>query len=275
MKWFIKAINKIRKAFVWKGRDKVNGGSCLVAWDKVQRPLHLGGLGILNLEYMSWALQIRWLWLQKTDPNRPWKDLDIPIHSNATALFNIAIISQVGRGTQVQFWTDKWLFGCSLAEHAPLVVAAVPVRTRQQRLVADALTGLRWPTDIQGGLSMIGLYQYFQLWDALTEVELSADDDQLVWQFDSSGYFSSKAAYEAFFSGVITFEPWCWLWKAWAPAKYKVFLCLAIRNRCWTAALLSVACPILRSASSVIKMMKMFNISSPTVSSCRIFGFGS
>ena len=213
----------------------MNGGSCLVAWDKVQRPLHLGGLGILNLEYMSWALQIRWLWLQKTDPNRPWKGLDIPINSNAMALFNIAIISQVSQGTQIHFWTDKWLFGCCLAELAPLVVAAVPARTRQQRLVADVLTGLRWPTDIQGGLSMIGLYQYFQLWDALSEVELSAEDDQHVWRFDSSGYFSSKSAYEAFFNGAITFEPWRWLWKAWAPAKCKVFLWLAFRNRCWTA----------------------------------------
>jgi hypothetical protein len=52
-KWFIKAIDKIRRAFVWKGRQQVNGGTCLVAWDKVQRPLDLGGQGILNLENLS------------------------------------------------------------------------------------------------------------------------------------------------------------------------------------------------------------------------------
>jgi hypothetical protein len=52
-KWFIKAIDKIRRAFVWKARQQVNGGTCLVAWDKVQRPLDLGGQGILNLENLS------------------------------------------------------------------------------------------------------------------------------------------------------------------------------------------------------------------------------
>lgn len=56
-KWFVKAIDKMRRGFVWKGRPQVNGGCCLVSWDKVQRPLNLGGLGIPNLQLMGWALQ--------------------------------------------------------------------------------------------------------------------------------------------------------------------------------------------------------------------------
>jgi hypothetical protein len=31
---------------------KANGGCCLVAWEKVMRPIDLGGLRILNLEVM-------------------------------------------------------------------------------------------------------------------------------------------------------------------------------------------------------------------------------
>uniref|UniRef100_A0A0A9B2N8 Reverse transcriptase domain-containing protein n=1 Tax=Arundo donax TaxID=35708 RepID=A0A0A9B2N8_ARUDO len=30
-KWVIKAIDKIRRAFLWKGRKEVNGGCCLIA----------------------------------------------------------------------------------------------------------------------------------------------------------------------------------------------------------------------------------------------------
>ena len=56
---------------------KGNGGNCLVAWEKVQRPFEYGGLGIHNLEFFGWALRIRWLWAQKTDPSRPWAGLTI------------------------------------------------------------------------------------------------------------------------------------------------------------------------------------------------------
>ena len=52
--------------------------------------------------------------------------------------------------------------------------------------------------------------------------------------FYASGCYSSKSD-KAFFCGAVTFEPWHRLWKTWAPGKCKMFLWLAIRNRCWTA----------------------------------------
>jgi hypothetical protein len=80
-KWVIKSIDKIRRGFLWKGRKKVSGGSCLVPWDIIKRPLNLGGLGISNLLYQSWALQTKWFWLEKTDRNRPWVGLKFPIQA--------------------------------------------------------------------------------------------------------------------------------------------------------------------------------------------------
>uniref|UniRef100_J3ME16 Reverse transcriptase Ty1/copia-type domain-containing protein n=1 Tax=Oryza brachyantha TaxID=4533 RepID=J3ME16_ORYBR len=54
-KWVTKAIDK-RMGFLWSGQEKANSGNCLVAWDRVCRPI--GGLGILNMEDMNWALRI-------------------------------------------------------------------------------------------------------------------------------------------------------------------------------------------------------------------------
>ncbi|GJN23995.1 hypothetical protein PR202_gb11699 [Eleusine coracana subsp. coracana] len=91
---------------------------------------------------------------------------------------------------------------------APAIVTAVPLKIRQQRTVEQALMGRQWPTDIKAGLSLIGLYEYFHLWDALQEVELTTEQDRHIWKWDSSGTFSTKSAYQAFHNGAITFEPW-------------------------------------------------------------------
>jgi len=39
--WCLKAIDKIRRNFLWRGRKKANGGHCLIAWPKVARPKKL------------------------------------------------------------------------------------------------------------------------------------------------------------------------------------------------------------------------------------------
>ena len=65
-------------------------------------------------------------------------------------------------------------------------------------------------------------------------IHLSQEEDVHIWKLDGSGNFS-KSAYRAFFNGAIPFEHWRRLWKSWAPSKCKVFLWLAIWNRCWTA----------------------------------------
>jgi hypothetical protein len=64
-KWVIKSIDKIRRGFLWKGSKDMNEGNYLVSWDIITRPLKLGGLGVPNLYFQSWALQAKWLWLEK------------------------------------------------------------------------------------------------------------------------------------------------------------------------------------------------------------------
>jgi hypothetical protein len=54
-------------------------------------------------------LACRWLWMQKTDPSRPWAGLSVQVPHAVRALFDIAVVTKVGNGETTKFWTDRWL----------------------------------------------------------------------------------------------------------------------------------------------------------------------
>jgi len=151
--WALRAIDKIRRGFLWKGRKEARGGHCLLAWPKVTRPVELGGLGISNLQQLGWALRMRWLWLQKTEPDKPWNFLPIQVHQSVKSFFSMAVVTQVGNGTNTLFWTDRWLHGQSLDMMVPHLFGAISSRPKR-RTVHEAMTDRRWVSDIRGALTV-------------------------------------------------------------------------------------------------------------------------
>jgi hypothetical protein len=109
---------------------------------------------------MSWALRLRWLWLQKTDPDRPWTAFKIHVHPSVLAFFSAAVSSVVGNGRNTLFWTDKWLNGQSLHQLAPHFVKFVSSRANK-RSVHDALTTGSWVQDIRGAITVNVLTDFF------------------------------------------------------------------------------------------------------------------
>jgi hypothetical protein len=101
--WAIKVIDRIRRGFLWRGRKDALGGHCLIAWLKICRPKELGGLGISDLKILGWPLKMRWVWLQKTEPNHPWADFNINVPEQIKAFFAAAVYSEVGDGGVLSF----------------------------------------------------------------------------------------------------------------------------------------------------------------------------
>lgn len=123
-------------------------GRCTVAWEKVCRPIDMGGLGIPSIRLQGIALRLRWEWLKRTNPSRAWIDLPSNPDRLVQAFFAASITCNVGNGDNTYFWTDKWLDGQSIGQIAPWVLDGVPERIRRSRTVRDALRGERWIDDI-------------------------------------------------------------------------------------------------------------------------------
>ncbi|WVZ88911.1 hypothetical protein U9M48_035378 [Paspalum notatum var. saurae] len=207
--WAIKAIDKIRRG----EEKKLRGGHCLITWNKVQLPKELGGLGISNLQTLGCTLRMRWLWLQKTEPDWPWSLFPIKLHKSVHAFLSMAVETVVWNGKQTLLWKDRWLHGWCLEDLAPKLFALVPKRRINRRTVHDALLNHECVKDIQGALSIEVILEFLDLADCLADFELQPDVlDSHIWRFSPSGQYSSKSAYENFFQGSISFSPWERIW---------------------------------------------------------------
>jgi hypothetical protein len=69
----------------------------------VCRPIELGGLGISSLKELAWSLRMRWLWLAKTDPTRPWTSISIQVPKKVKDFFSMAMQTDLGNGATTFF----------------------------------------------------------------------------------------------------------------------------------------------------------------------------
>jgi hypothetical protein len=234
--WVIDELVKWMRAFFWAGKKEVNGGQCLVAWDTICRPTQFGGLGVKDLRLQGLALGVRWCWLRRTDPSRPWQGLPAINDSEANEVFQSLAKLFVGDGETTLFWRDSWINGRNVAEIAPEVAALVSTRRRNTRKVSDALHEDSWLSDVSGDLSIEGWMQCTLLWEHLERVPRDGSrPDRITWKGSASNLYTASATYNMLCQGRVTWSMAKPIWGSFAPLKCKIFGRLAIRRRQWTS----------------------------------------
>jgi hypothetical protein len=101
--WLFDEVDKWFRGFFWNAKDRASGGQCLVAWNQVCKEFEHGGLGVKNLRLQGLALRVRWEWLRRTDPDRPWQGLPPFSDAQAREVFDKLVKIQNGDGRQVLF----------------------------------------------------------------------------------------------------------------------------------------------------------------------------
>jgi hypothetical protein len=133
---------------------------------------------------MNVALRTRWLWLQRMDDSKPWKELNIQVPKMARQLFEGATYSVLGDGASTFFWTDNWLLDGRICELAPNLFKAVPRSALRQRRFCEGLAR-SWLDDVPPDLSALAVGELFQLTDRLTTIALAEGvEDVFRWRWE-------------------------------------------------------------------------------------------
>lgn len=231
--WTIKAIDKLRRSFLWNNDELASGGRCLVRWANICRPLEFGGLGITDLKRKSAALRVRWLWQRWTSTDRPWSDLPTAMDESTRSLFNAAVDFRLGDGLKLSFWRDPWLDGRSLDILAPDLYKACTMRNLS---VYQALFEGKWLRHFKQNLTAAALNQFLLVYAKLENVQLRPGTlDTVVWRWSADGTYSATTAYKLQFEGSIRTNFEDNIWNSGAPLKCRVFAWLAILGKCHTA----------------------------------------
>jgi hypothetical protein len=92
--------------------------------------------------------------MRKTEPSKPWAAFPLQVSAGIEAFFSMAVITEVGDGTNTLFWQDRWLSGQRISGISPLVAAMIPKKIANKRRVVEALTEWRWVSDIHGAATV-------------------------------------------------------------------------------------------------------------------------
>lgn len=202
-------------------------------WKRVCSPMEHGGLGILDIEKFSRALRVRWLWHAWRHPDRPWVGTKPPCDAKDRALFNAATSVSIGNGNTALFWHSCWIGPTPLKVCFPELFKH---SRRKNRSVAQALRDDTWISDLAHGDTTNRVRAVIDLHRLLLNnpVALQEDaEDQIRWDFESSGEYCARSAYRMQFLGSKKEEFKEHIWDAWAPAKLKIFAWLLHQDRLW------------------------------------------
>lgn len=161
--WVLKAIDKIRRAFLWKGSEEVVGGNCPVKWEVVCSPKDFGGLGVASLVGMCTTMKLRRAWIARVEADKPWRHLGVTLQGDDLEKFMTSTNVIVGSGKNTLFWYDAWLDGSPLAVVAPDIMDAVQDSVKSKRTVAAAIADGRWLKDFKAQLSIGKFIQILNL----------------------------------------------------------------------------------------------------------------
>ncbi|KAJ3708007.1 hypothetical protein LUZ61_011712 [Rhynchospora tenuis] len=242
--WVIKAIDKLRRGFLWGNLSSNNRGLHLLAWDRVCLPKEFGGFGVVNLKLLNISLLLRWLWRISHNPSSQWaliaktliasRNQQIPLNWSTHGsffwkdllqlrhIFSLSTTTLIADGRSTLFWYANW--GNGHLQYFDSVPKPIMPKLTVHSVLSSPETVLQAPWSRQ-------------IHDAVNSVSLlhrTTGCDKIVWKWESSGCFTVRSAYGMLISaGKIKFRA-SLIWKLKLPPSIKIFTLLLFHDRILT-----------------------------------------
>jgi hypothetical protein len=135
-------------------------------------------------------------------------------------LFQAATTIVIGDGAKTSFWQDHWLHGSCPKDVAPL---CFQLAKRKQRSVQPEMSSSNWLVSFRQFTMIEEIHDLVRLGGLLQDFQFSQNSDDITWNWNSVGCYSSKSAYSYQFEGSFSRLDFVSLWKAPAEPKVRSF----------------------------------------------------
>jgi hypothetical protein len=171
-----------------------------------------GGLGIPNIRELNLCLLGSWLKRYSGDEGKLWKSLvDFKYNDHSPNIFTCSETGasnfwkgvlwaarvaklgyrwNVGRGDKVRFWEDLWIGTSSIAIQYWELYCLV---NEHNKSIADMWDGVNLKCTFCRCVDVRLLLMWEELVNLVSTVDLFSDEDALIWQYQSSGVYSSQS----------------------------------------------------------------------------------
>jgi hypothetical protein len=247
-------MEKLQRDFLWGGLgDEFKYH--LVSWSKVCSPVSMGGLGIRNLLMFNRALLGKWLWRYGREREAWWRiavdskygsvwggwcslepagsfgvGLWKNIRKGWEKVFSLSSF-QVGDGSRIRFWQDKWCGEVPLMDAFPGLYEIATMKDASVAVNLEFLGGSNhWNVSFVRAAHDWEVDVFASFFQVLYSVRVNRDcEDQMRWASSKRGLFKVKSLYCSLASLDGCRFPWKSVWKTPAPPRAAFFA--------WSAAL--------------------------------------
>lgn len=131
-------------------------------------------------------------------------------------LFQATTKITLGDGARTSFRNDHWLNGLCPKDVAPLCFRLDKLK---QRCVQVEISSNDWIVSFRQFTTVEELHDLVQLGGMTQDIKLSQQPDEITWNWNPSGVYSSKEAYSYQFAGSFARLDFDALWKSPAEPK--------------------------------------------------------